>query len=87
MRVVPDWTAPGSSSCRAGLAHSRPHPTGPGDSGAALVVHSTRTRAKEAVSPPTVGPTRSNATVPERTRQRHLRSSQSRRVMPRTSMI
>lgn len=87
MRVVLDWTAPDSSSRRAGLGHSRPHPTGPGDSGAAPVVHSTRTPAKEAASPVTVGPTRSSATVPERTRQRLSRSSQLRRVVPRTSTM
>jgi hypothetical protein len=69
MRVVPDWTALGSSSNWAGLGHSRPQPTGPGDSGAAPVVHSTRTPAKEAATPATVGPTRLSATVPERTRQ------------------
>jgi hypothetical protein len=67
-RLVPDWTALGSSSRRAGLGHSRPHPTGSGHSGAALVVHSTETPAKEAASPATVGPTRSSATVPQQTR-------------------
>lgn len=85
MPVVPDWTVPGSSSRRAGLGRSRHHPTGPGDSGVAPVVYSTRTPAKVVASPATVGPTRSSATVTERPRQRLSRSSQSRRVVPRTS--